>query len=182
MPNPLMRAGRQVTSDPVRDRQPITPIPESYEGENNPYRGTEQHGVIPMYQPLAPQQWEQGRPVTFPEAPAEEEPIAVRIVEESGRELNRMRTFGAYTGTTNNPPKEVLGKSQERRTVHLKHITDAATVWISHARETCNSNNGHPMQKGDEFTTNSQEAIYAWADAADPLTIYVRVEYSVKVE
>lgn len=182
MPNPLMRTGRQVTSDPVRERQPITPVPESIDDINHPYRGTEDHGVIPMYKPLAPQQWEDGRPAPVQEPPKQEEPVPVRIVGEAANELRRMRTFGAYTGVNTGQPIPIIGKDLERESVYVKHIIDAATIWLSHSRETCNALNGHPLQKGDDFVTRSQDQLFAWADSADPLTVYVRVEYSQKVD
>jgi hypothetical protein len=179
MPNPFIKAGALRTSQEASDRpRPIEPVPESYEGVNNPYRGTESHGVEATEKPLVPEDWRDGRPVEYKEPEPAPTPVPVIIVSESGRELRRFRTFGAFTGTTGNPPASVIGRDEERNTVTVKHRVDGAVVWISHSSETCKPSEGWPLETGDTYTTQAHGPIYAWADLATPLALHVVVEYA----
>jgi hypothetical protein len=86
MPNRYSQQPGQATAPD--ERQPYTPVPEDYAGENNPYRGTETHGVAPSVPPYDVPDYDDARPVVFEIAEPEPEPIPVRVVGEHSREMH----------------------------------------------------------------------------------------------
>jgi hypothetical protein len=181
MPSPFTRRP-MVTSDPVRDRQPITPVMESVDADVFPYRGTQTHGVEPTEKFLEPADYTDGRPVEYERAETPPDPIPVRIVSESGRELRQFRTVAMATGDNVNGARMVLGQDEERSSVRLKHITESAVVWVSHEYGSAGPINGYPLAEGDEWSSNAHTPIYAWVDSATAIPVYMSIEYATSVE
>ncbi len=181
MPSPFTKYQANVSKRPPDRPEPIEPKVETYAGVNNPYRGIEQHGVEPTGKPIVPADWEDGRPVEYHVPKEPEPPIPVRIVTEASHELRKMRTYGSLTGTNVGNPRQIVAMDEERSTVQIKHIVSSAVVWISHSAATCNALEGFPLQTGDTYSTDAQTEIYAWADSATPLAVYVSISYAVGV-
>lgn len=94
MPNPFSSLARvQVTSKNAPERpEAIPPVPEHPAGDNNPYRGTESHGVAAVNKPSPTQgDWDTQEGRTYLPAEQEYEPIPVRIVQEHGNEFRQFR-------------------------------------------------------------------------------------------
>lgn len=196
MPNPLLRMtarSKTNTDRPVA----IAPVPEEYEGHNNPYRGTEEHGVTPNTQPHDPDVYgvdpdnpNQGHLVKIEMSDKEPDPIPVRVVQEYKRELRR---FGSdrisldFT-TVNNPagrPIELLGRSDSRSSVKLINLDGTNTILVSNTREEINVR-GYPLLPGKELSLTTEDPIFVAVVKNDftfpnaVATLAYLAEYSIK--
>jgi hypothetical protein len=185
MRNPLLNAHPQNTSQTEQTDSvptPDLPILERYEGDNIPYRGTEQHGV----------EWDQGdqrqapgyegrEAIVYEAPPKETDPIPVRIVEEeSARELRRMRTVVQYAGGSDSGTnKLLLGRDESRSFVKIKN-PNAEVVYLTNGRmnQEMAILNGYPLIENETYETRSQDEVYAAVDLATDVPVPMIIEYS----
>lgn len=124
MPNPLMRLGngaRTSTDAPER----VVPVPEEYEGDNFPYRGTQTHGVEPVHVPEEMRDWEGVVPAEYRVVEPEPEPTPVRIVQTGGRELHKWQVRRDYaTGVVS----RVAGRNDARTTLRVRNLGASSTT------------------------------------------------------
>lgn len=125
MPNPILSSVQRNLSKrrPV-GQTAIEPVPDNPAGYNNPYRGTEAHGV----EPITPEQHDydadrgHGREAyVYDEEKEPQPPIPVRIVGEDSDELPTFRTARHYVAGSQ--AVSVLGRDKRRRSVKIKNVS-----------------------------------------------------------
>lgn len=187
MPNPLM-SGRVVTSKTNVDRPvAIEPVEEHYAGDNNPYRGIENHGVAsvnPWRETDEDMPDHDGRLVTVYETDDDTpDPIPVVVVNESSRERRAFRTVVSYAGGTDNGRARMLiGQDVSRSQATIRNKSVGAVIWINDTPETANALSGFPIEQGGTYVTYSQEAIYATVDQASDMSVPIAIEYRVSLD
>lgn len=141
------------------EKRPIEPIPEGYVGHNNPYRGTEPHGVPHGDDAILPDDLEDDvNPPIHYEKPIDlPDPIAVRIVQEYSRERRHHREYGFSCGTT---PFQVLARNDNRKRVVLKNV-GAGTIRYSHDIGLLGYRDGAPQTNNFVLGAASREDIYS---------------------
>lgn len=188
MPANLSRSHNGVSPDTIGGQEKpdaAEPQPEKYAGDNNPYRGTETHGVAADNEPRPTQGYAtRGVPIRTETPPPNVEPVPVRIVEEGGREIRTARTGVVYAaGTASGNAKLFLGRDENRTFTRIKN-SSAVTVYISHIQSTVASAamNGFPISAGESYETQTQEELYAAApDSTDDVQFALIIEYSLPI-
>lgn len=124
MPNPLMRLGtpKQSTEPPVHS---IDPIIEHVEGQNNPYRGLEQHGVPAHYTPTDPLVDRDTRSAFFEVPPTEPDPVRVVIVNDEDV-TKELRTLRAIKYSVGNTAVQVLSRNDRRVACSVRSVQASA--------------------------------------------------------
>lgn len=203
MPNPFFNR-QKATSTNVPDRQRITPVPESYAGDNHPYRGTENHGVPDTENPHDPSvefDNEATHLIVYDEEVPEPEPIPVKVMNQAGGRRVGFRTFRTVV-PIDGTPIQVLGRNDKRRNLTILNNGDRSVAiaptpadLISRpsgvaAANTGNGGNGFVIYAGNTltFTMQTTEAIWACksadtnaaALAVEELVIYY--EYEIEVD
>src|SRR5690349_20377601 len=100
MPNPFLRRQAATSTTDVDRPVAVTPVPENPAGPVFAYRGQEKHGVEPTVNYRDPEKYdgyERGVDLSVyePEDPGPD-PIPVRIVQDTGREVTKIVTFRAF--------------------------------------------------------------------------------------
>lgn len=181
MPNPFIRVG--VTSKEPQDHrpEPIPPVPEHYEGQNNPYRGIEDHGVPPTSTPNPPGAMQDTK-VGVNYLPPERvmHPVPVEIVNRFGREFRRHRVHkmsvnGART-------VQFLGRNEARTSVVISNPDAALSLFVGITMDMNPALNGYELKPGKEITLTSDDAVYVFGTAVDPAvqTVQALESYSVQ--
>lgn len=180
MPSPFLRTQQNRSRQSDADRPvAIAPIPEEYEGDNIPYRGVVNHGVAvdeswrntSEDMPVDPD----GRLVDVYDAEeTAPDPIPVYIVNRSSSERRAFRVVIAYAGQQ---PATVVGQDDSRSKVTIRNTNVGATVYIAERPESANVAFGWPLTEGQTYVSESQEAIYVYADSAVPLPVLAAVEF-----
>lgn len=188
MPSPFL-GGRIVTSKTNVDRPvAIEPVPEHYAGDNNPYRGIENHGVAsdsPWRETDEDMPDHDGRLVTvFDQDNEEPDPIPVRIVNRSSVERRAFRVIISYAGGMNTGRAiQILGQDDSRTAATIINRNAVGTVFIADAPETANDVSGWAIvENGGSYRTESQKAIYATFTGADDGKVRIAVEYRVSLD
>lgn len=184
MTNPLTRSGLSQSKKVLRP-EAIVPEMEAYAGHNHPYRGTEDHGVMPVDDPLPELDYADGRLAEYSDSPPDPEPIPVRIVTKGGREIRRFRPMVAYAGPTDvngvTTPKQILAKDDSRKNATIRN-SNTETIYISDEAETANVTYGYPIPQNATYQTESQEAVYASIAKTTSASVSIAVEYATAVQ
>lgn len=179
MPSPFHFPMNQSRRHMADDREPVPPIPEAYEGDNNPYRGTEAHGVAPTVEPRPVPGHASGRVVEFDPPLPEPEPIPVVVVNTGARELRRSRFYQPRANILN--PTQLVGRDEQRITVKVKNL-GATTIYISDDASTANAQHGWPLAQNEVFEQDTQDELWALSThATDPMPVAVTVLYAVEL-
>ncbi len=152
----------QETDEGPRPGTAIKPIPETYAGQNFPYRGTETHGVDPIYDvEPPPEQWEGGMvPVSVAEPEEPQKVIPVRIVEESSEEYDDWATGQADIGVN---PTQIVGRNPRRSSLKIRNLSATVVVYVGKDMGGANFFSGWPIDPGDSLDLNSTEAVFGRA-------------------
>lgn len=171
----------QETDDGPRPGTALKPIVEEYEGHNNPYRGTEDHGVHPLYNvPPPDDSWEGGMAPVNPDR-LDEEPEAVqavRIVNVGAREIKEWRSFRVYATAT---PTILVGKFDARESFTLKNLSDTVTVYVGGDMQVSRSQ-GFPVAPGTEFSVDCDTEVWGISDDGSDVDCAVYVVFAVEVK
>lgn len=179
MPSPFHFPMNQSRRHMADNREPLPPVPEAYEGDNNPYRGTEAHGVAPTVEPRPVPGHASGRVVEFDPPLPEPEPTPVVVVNTGARELRRSRIFTSRAGTP--APVQLVGREEERITVKIKNV-GASTVYIADEAATANANHGWPLAQNEVYESDTQDELWAFSShATDVMPVAVSVLYAVEL-
>lgn len=181
MPNPLIGSRPLNVGKRADDRPHATPpVMEAYEGDNNAYRGIEDHGV-PSSRSLAvaiddDYNEDSVSGIYVPEKP-DPDPIAVRIVDLAKRELRR---FNSYTEIipAGGQARMIAGRNPART-----KITFMATAnWFIGNTESLSSFNSFLVAANGTRDMTTEDAVFACQapDAVAPLLIYVLEEFTVR--
>lgn len=161
--------------------EPITPEPDKTVGTVFPYRGVENHGVKPNQEPPAyvDDQWpEDTEEPHYVPGPTEEDPLPVKIVQESSNErmmwrVNQMPVFA-------DRPTPILGRQDSRRNVTVRLPSLSNGCWLG-PDENVNRVTGYQLEAGMEITLRTTEEIWAIGDGTNATTVAVLWEYAVPV-
>lgn len=178
--NPLLKR-QKVTSHQPPDTGYVEPVPESYVGDNNPYRGIESHGVPPNVVPMeyADAYTDEPDEEYLPPIP-EEDPVPVRIVQTRGREIRKTRMWRLISGKNTETPRMVVSYEETRRRVKVMNV-GTATIYIGESPDTANAMNGWPLavNASEEFQT--QTALFAFSSDATEQPVACTADYSVEL-
>lgn len=184
MPNPLTRLMGNQSREEDTPKRGLTPVEDNPAGDNVPYRGVVDHGVpwdesdardVPGYG--------ERDAVVYEQAPVEQNPIPVYIVNEGGREVRRMRTVrGVAGGSTNGRVRDILGFDEDRVSARIRN-PGADIVYITENLSDWNGAvlNGYPLIQNESYETRSQEPVYAAVANANDASVNVIIEYAVAV-
>lgn len=129
MPNPFFNR-QKATSTNVPDRQQVTPVAETYAGNNHPYRGIEDHGVPDTVDPHDPHMEfdnEASHLIVYDETVPEPEPIPVRVVNQAGGRRIGFRTFRTVV-PIDGTPIQILGRNDKRRNLTILNNGDRSVA------------------------------------------------------
>jgi len=158
--------------------EPVQPVPDTYGPTVFPYRGSEQHGVPMDVQTTLQDQWVVD-PVdaaeVLHEAP-EHEPIPVRIVTESSREIKDWRT--GQTVVTGSPSL-IAGRNDRRSVVRIKNCSATVAVYVGNTLGV-STISGYPIAANGELAISTSEEVYGIS--ADTTSVYVAVIQEVSVD
>ena len=181
MPNPLTRVVTPVQSKPVQDRpEPVAPIPESVKGDNNPYRGLEDHGVPSDNKPAPPGTWADNHEgFTYVKPPREQDPIPVEIVNEYGSEYRRYRIHRMSIDNTRG--MQFVGRNDARTSILVQNRDAANSIFIYHAPvDPYNTAQAFELAAKEDITLMTQAPIYVVGSNAAMCTVQAIEYYSVQ--
>lgn len=142
--------------------EPEMPRVERYAGHNNPYRGTEEHGVAPT------EEWSDvprhaTEAAVFLPPDEEQAPIPVKVVTESGSERVLWRGQSVPVGDT---PTRVAGGHEKRRNLQIRNDGPNA-VFLGSQGSDANPITGYKLPSGQSVTlANTHDDVWAIAAAA----------------
>lgn len=179
--NYKQRKGMQTPPDRP-DR--VEPVPEHYEGENYPYRGTQTHGVNPTpgvdadaYYGIG--MWDDGEHETIKTLPEEKvvEPVPVMVVQREGRERLDWRA-GRFL--VQSIPQEVAGRLETRRSLRLKNASEDKIIYIG-PDSGLKPMTGYPLGPGEDVHIFSTENVFAVTDGTDIAELGILTEYAIQI-
>jgi hypothetical protein len=177
MPNRYSQQPGQATAPD--ERQPYTPVPDDYEGDNNPYRGLQNHGVEPSGKPYEVPGFEDATPVVFEITEPEPEPVPVRIVNsETGSRQMRKWAVSALP-ITEGQPHQLAGRDL-RRTSLILHNSGPDTVYVTPDNNAA-TYIAMPIGVDDTFRLETQDDVWAIVEAGSEATVIVSTEYTVEL-
>lgn len=157
----------------------VEPQLEQYAGQNNPFRGTEQHGVPFEAEPYADPLSHDGVPVEYEAPEPAPDPVPVRIVQDSAQEVSRWdgATFPITEGLR---ALLIVGRNEKRFSLSITN-EGPDPVYLS---PTAAFNVGFAAVRlgaGGEFKLTKGAEVYAMTDNGAPLaTLRVVQEYTVE--
>lgn len=180
MANPLLQTQRNTSKNKTERPQAITPVMESYAGENNTWRGIETHGVEPIYDPADPNTFSvdiNGRPtlIEYEDLPKDVPVVPVKIVQDTMREY---RQFWTDRVTLTDGRSSILGRDDRRVTARIVNTDAAKTVWVASSPADLQLR-GYPIAPGQTLTINGEMPVYAVASDGSPVVVGVYVETTV---
>lgn len=186
MPNPLIRGGPANTSrEEMTDRTPIAPELEYYEGTNLPYRGVMYHGVEPTERYNPPDGYSGEVAVVYEPPPPEQEPVPVRIVDNSSRFRIVARADNRILNyDVTQRPTQLLPYEENRLRVKIVNVNTFFRVELGFSDQIRDFNGSYPLGATDiELTT--KEAIFVLVSDPGASAANIRVgwiaEYEVPV-
>ena len=178
MPNPLMRLGlgQRISTDPQEHQEPETPILEHVVGNNFPYRGSQDHGVVPTEKPLEAASYAGDNAAYFEPEEPDPELIAVKVVNEAKREI---RTFTTQQVIVDGNVQRILGRDPNRVSVRLT-VIGAVAVWFG-GDANVSKYSGYPFAQGASLDLTANDEIYAFSDTGAQQTVYMAIVSSQKL-
>lgn len=176
MPNHLYNKELNIGSNPEDRPIPEDVIMQYEEGDNNPYRGIENHGVKHHSEwPMPPENEGEGVLEHTVELPPE--PIPVRIVTSGGNEI---RSWIVRRDFVSPSPQcsRILPKSTNRTKALIRN-TGTATIYIA-PEPLSNSQFGYPIPTGYEMPYNQEGEIWAITDDPAQQSVALLIEFSIK--
>lgn len=176
MPSMFGNKQKNTGTQPL-EKNAVVPVPESYAGDNIPYRGMEQHGVTAHEHFTEPtEHYARGAATldVYHDVKPEVEPIPVRVVGQGGSMLaSRIYQIPLQADGT---VTQILPRMKERQRAILQVNAQAVTLLTDRNGQVWN---GFDLAASSQFTVNSQTEMFAsTTNAGAVITVYV--EYSVK--
>ena len=182
MRNPLLGSRQQNTSRaPSKTPEAVPPVPEEYEGDNNPYRGTESHGVAAVNKPSPVAGYEStAEGVHYLDEVITDEPIPVRVVQDRGRELRRWQA-NAFVLTAAGGPVRIATRNLTRTRLRVFNSSVAENAWISNERLDSSGTFAAFKLVPGSVELLAQDDVWCFSDsvAAGGCLIQIIEEYSV---
>jgi hypothetical protein len=178
MPNPLIQRQRNISTKPLDHDDAIPPRVDSYEGDNNPYRGIENHGVesknrlSDVPEEFAPEDY---KIIPYDSEDKDIDPIPVRVVHgPTEREFRTFLTGRAYA-TAN--ASCIVARDFTRSKVRLRNIS-GVTVWLSNT-PSVQVFSGYPIPTQTEFVYEGNSEIWAVSEDGNQQAIAILTEYTI---
>lgn len=166
---------------PDREPERVKPVPESYEGVNFPYRGTEKHGVeVPSDAEYNTRefQYEEESPDTYMEPLPEVEPIPVRVVNSTARERLDWRATRFLVKDT---AAQILGRHDRRKAVRIRNHDATNPIYIGNDAG-MQSYTGYLIPAGAElYPFLSTEDVWAVSNSGTEVEISIMYEFAVEL-
>ncbi len=158
---------RQSPRDPPPERKIRPPIPEHYAGDNNPYRGTEAHGVQKTVDPLLLESGtaEATKHVEYVALPKEQDPVPVIIVQEKRNELKTLRTYNYLVRI--NYPVCIVQRREGRIQVRIHNLDGTNKIYVG-KNDTMLALMGFPILPNTNLDLwDHEDEVWAIAETAD---------------
>lgn len=183
-----MGSYRQLTGMQTPPRRPdrVKPVPEHYDGENFPYRGTQTHGVQPpsdvdpgeYYENSAQDDGTELEDIPYVAPEEEPEPVPVRIVQKTARERLDWR---AVRYSVTDQAQQILGRHEKRKSVRIRVHGDTDAIYIGNDSG-LRTYTGYMVPAGTElFPISSTEDVWAIADSGKTVEISIMYEFGVEL-
>jgi hypothetical protein len=155
----------------------VIPLPDKPAGINFPYRGGEQHGISVDYSPDKPaEEWEGGF-VGIREQEPTADPILVRVVEESAKEL---RNFRVAQHTLSPSPTLVLGRYAGRTRCTIRNTSPDKVAYVS-SSSSVTIWTGYPIPPNSDLDLGADGEVWGISADATAITLATLIEYTVSV-
>jgi hypothetical protein len=156
--------------------QRYEPRAEDHAGDNNPYRGTENHGVAQTVDPVSVPGYDGTIPVEYDEEKAEPDPVPVRIVE--GRTAREIKEWRVDLFTLNRVDAQRIANRMDNRT-SLKIVNAGPnTAFVDRHNNTVG---GIPLTTGGELSLDSTAEVWGRVANGETASLRILVEYTVEV-
>jgi hypothetical protein len=176
MPNPFLRLGTPSQSKEAPEHESAeTPILEAVVGSNNPYRGSQDHGVMPTAKPSPTPDNTGSIPALFELEEPPPEPIPVRIVQQGTREIRRFTTQQVPVGSA---PVRVLGRDANRRAATVA-VADPVVVWFG-GDFGVSAFSGWGLSNGGQLKIEANDEVWAVSSDANQHIVFIALEYAVR--
>lgn len=177
MPNPLMTNAGKTPTQKVQGHDKVRPNTEHYAGVNNPYRGTQDHGVPVKDTSHQIPDFNDPELVEYEDEVTEHEPIPVRIVSESAREIRQWRQTQEYPREN---PQRVVGEWDKRTSLKITNL-GPDVVYIS-PDSNVSLMSGYPIPVGKEISMVTTDDVWAVAigENDNTATLAILMEYTTK--
>lgn len=187
-----MGSYRQLTGMMKPPNRPdrVAPVPEHYEGENVPYRGTQTHGVaIPKDAEYESREFEfkqDDTKIAYLPDPDDsiEDPIAVRIVQGDSRRERLDWRPARYRVTDQG--QRILNRHEKRRDVRIKvHFqtdgVDSKPVYLGNDAGV-QPYTGYQLDRGETLTPfNSTEDVWAICNPGESVEVSIMYTFGVEI-
>lgn len=168
---------------PESEPERVTPVPEHYKGVNFPYRGTNKHGVeVPEGAEYDTREFQYEMPdpdeITdeYMEPDDEPEPIPVRLVQESAREVLKLRTVRR---NVTDQRSQIVNRMDSRRNLVIKVDGGVSAIYVGDADVTTYT--GFKLDQGEQITFRSTDDVWAVCADGDDSEISIMYEFAVEL-
>ncbi len=174
-PNPLIHPQMNTSKRP-QTHEVYTPVEEDWEGENIPYRGTQDHGVKHKEYDVYEDDYKDE--TVYEEYEGEtRDPVPVRLVGESSRELRKWRYVYAQATDV---AQRVVGAMDNRQTVKIRN--NGPNMAYLSPDSNVSSMNGYPLPMGEELSLVTTDDVWSCNGIVGELAnLAIVMEYTVKV-
>lgn len=173
MVNPLTQKRLNTSKLPQDKSAGTPPVAEEWEGDNNPYRGIESHGVRPTVEPEPVPGYDGTHLATYTEKKEPPDPIPVIVVTEGGREFKDWQVRREYASGQAN---RILPRSEHRTSAKV-HNLGTITVWVGPDSNVANWT-GYPLPPNGDLEFPGEREVWAVSDDLTtqvPLAIFVQL-------
>ena len=161
----------------------VPPVEEMYAAHNNPYRGTEDHGVekYDVYDPTSEAlDWDEKDPGDTLVEDRGVAAVPVYVVESGPREVKRWRTAQFNVGDV---PVQLIGEQAERTKVTITNLSESTLAYVSSEQYAATPIGGYPvssLQASVEIKSDS--ALYASCASGENATLALLIEFNAVVK
>lgn len=168
----------QDTEDGPAPGTAIKPLVEEYEGRNFPYRGSEIHGVDPLFDvPPSPESWEGGMVSVDvdDEAKEPEKVLPVRIVSESTKEFETWSTQQVYVGEY---PVQIVGRDTRRTNLKIKNLSATVVLYVAPSEQSAKRTLAYPVDPNESFTLVGSDQLWAVSATSAQVLVAILIEFT----
>lgn len=161
MRNPLIN----LDSNHDADLRALEPVPEVYSGNNNPYRGIEQHGIDAGTEPSPTQGY--GDTIAVELAPEEplQDPVPVIVVNESAREQKDWSVQNWPIDNVDPRPVMIAGLDVRRVSLKLRN-TGTNSAYLNKNAEGASPAWGWELKANETIDLDAQTPVWANVDVS----------------
>lgn len=163
MRNPLFNTEAR----PDKDLQALAPVPERYAGQNNPYRGIEQHGVESPLDPMDTPGYGDTVAVELDPAQPRQEPVPVYITNRDARERRDWSVQKWPLNAALSTRAVQIAGVDERRISLLIRNDGPDAIFLNKNPEGATPAFGWELPSGEREEIDAQTEVWANVDITD---------------